>query len=336
MSKMELRKKNIIFIFVLLFVLVVGVVIGWLINSGNNQDTQGDPRSYLRETGYEYISPLLDAEPRIMSKSKDLLDMENNVKYLANNIIDNPDKYGVSHISIYFKEFSSGAWIGINENEIFSPASLLKIPLMMAYYKVSETDSTYLNKKIEYIPLLGEENLKQNIDPTKYLEKGTFYTLDDLINRMIMYSDNLSYNLLLNNMKEENKKEVYSDLGIKFPTEPDSSDFMTVKEYASFFRILYNASYLNKDMSSKALKLLTEVAFDNGITAPIPKSIKVAHKFGERGYPDNNIKQLHDCGIVYLPRKPYLLCVMTRGDQMENLEKTIQNISQFIYKSINK
>ncbi|MDO8560151.1 MAG: serine hydrolase [bacterium] len=57
---------------------------------------------------------------------------------------------------------------------------------------------------------------------------------------------------------------------------------MSVKDYASFFRILYNASYLNREQSERALGLMTKTRFRDGIIAGVPAGRPVAHKFGER------------------------------------------------------
>jgi hypothetical protein len=65
----------------------------------------------------------------------------------------------------------------------------------------------------------------------------------------------------------------------------------------------------------------------------LPKSLAVAHKFGERELP-NGIKQLHDCGIVYLPKHPYLLCIMTRGTDYDRLSTVISTISKKIYEDL--
>jgi hypothetical protein len=62
----------------------------------------------------------------------------------------------------------------------------------------------------------------------------------------------------------------------------------------------------------------------------------VAHKFGERESRDlqgNTSYQLHDCGVVYYPKRPFLLCVMTKGTDSDVLTKVIQDISQSIYTS---
>ena len=133
---------------------------------------------------------------------------------------------------------------------------------------------------------------------------------------------------------EFDMNQIYTDLGVAIPGTRGTEDYMTVKEYASFFRILYNASYLNKEMSQKALDLLLRTDYKDGLIAGVPKNINVAHKFGERKM--GEVDQLHDCGIVYAPQKPYLICVMTRGTDFQVQGRVIADISRFTYASIQK
>jgi beta-lactamase class A len=105
---------------------------------------------------------------------------------------------------------------------------------------------------------------------------------------------------------------------------------MDVKTYSSFFRILYNGTYLSQDNSERLLTVLSRSAFSQGLSAGLPQDITVAHKFGEADSPDGT-KQLHDCGIVYKPRQPYLICVMTKGNNFPALAKVIGHISETVY-----
>lgn len=54
--------------------------------------------------------------------------------------------------------------------------------------------------------------------------------------------------------------------------------------------------------------------------------IEVAHKFREREAGSD--QQLHDCVIVYYQPDPYILCVMTRRKDINDLAPVIQNISK--------
>ena len=84
-------------------------------------------------------------------------------------------------------------------------------------------------------------------------------------------------------------------------------------------------------MSEHALSLLAQSGYDVGIKAGVPKDVEVAHKFGERSGFEGDLKQLHDCGIIYYPENPYLLCVMTQGQNFDDLSATIGMISKMVY-----
>jgi len=318
------------------FFFILGLAIGILFRVWFPTDTN-DSYKQLRTGGYEYINPLVDFESIESAKIGELSKMEKDLNGFVNNKIENYEDTNVSHISIYYKDLNSGAWIGINENEGFSPASLLKLPIMIAVYKIAESDSDFLNKNILY--LKDDSDSEQNIKPEENLEEGKTYTMEELVERLIKYSDNSAVDLIINEIPTNQLEKIYSDLGIAIPNGNDLEYTLSVKEYASFFRVLYNASYLNKDMSSKALKLLSEAEFDEGIVAGVPEGIKVASKFGEREFtknPTNIKKQLHECGIVYHPTNPYILCIMTKGSDLISLEKVIQDISSKIYNAINE
>jgi len=180
----------------------------------------------------------------------------------------------------------------------------------------------------------GVADVMQNIKPSQTLEFGKEYTVEELIRRMIVYSDNGAATLLYAQLNADYLSSIYSDMGVEQPNIGRTENYMSVSEYAAFFRILYNASYLNRDMSEKALNLLSKSEYKNGLLAGVPADIVVSHKFGERIY--DNIFQLHDCGVIYHPKSPYILCLMTRGENFANLEGAIKDISKGVYDEIGK
>ena len=236
-------------------------------------------------------------------------------------------------VAIYFRSLSDGIWIGINEREAFCPASLLKVPVMMAYFKLAETNPAILTKKILY-EIQDTGGYVAGIDQDEKGRIGKYFTIDQLIEMMIASSDNNADALLWKNTHQDLLVKTFLQLGINLKNVFAGQDFISLKNYVGIYRVLYNASYLNKEMSEKALRYLTEVRYKNAIVAGVPKGTVVAHKFGERFYTETGKKQLHDVGIIYYPNNPYLLGVMTRGKDYPSLEKAIREISALIYNEI--
>jgi len=335
MKKKSVNKKPIFSKFIYsALILIVGMAGGYLLGFLTTRPTNKDIQdlSEIRAGRYQFTNPLLDCDNFHPSVLKNHVRLKNNLNDYVNNAL----KTGISdHISVYFRLLNNGPWIGINEKYYFTPASLLKAPILIAILKKAEADTTLLNKKILYDKVL-ENTYSPNIADNENIKTGNTYTVDKLLEYMIIHSDNNAKAILLNLIGDDYLLNVMTDLGVNLRNRDLSIDFLSVKEYSSFFRIMYNASYLNRDMSEKALKILSKTKFNKGIPDKLPKNILVAHKFGERGFENSNEKQLHNCGIVYVPDSPYLLCIMTKGTDFNNLTKVISDISEIVYNSVSK
>jgi len=318
---------------VCLLCLVSGLILGFfsrnLFVTNNLLDSITEIRN---RKNYKFINPLLECDSNNISRDKNLDFLKNKLELFVNEQIKtNPD---ISFTSIYYRDLNNGPWIGINERELFSPASLIKVPLLITYYKLAENNPDILDNKIVNTELFNPKD--QNIVPEITLSQSQEYTVSELLDRMIIYSDNQAYDLLLKNIDNRKLIETYNNLGVDISLgfENPNGNILSVKQYASFFRILFNASYLSKDMSEKTLGLLSRVKFSQALVAGVPSNILVAHKFGERQYTNTGEKQLHDCGIIYLPNKPYLLCIMTRGKNIPIEENFVKQISSMVYQNI--
>lgn len=283
---------------------------------------------------YKFINPLLECTDEIGTSvlTQDIRDKVNN--FIKTQI--NAKK--ATEVSVYYRDLNNGPWFGYNEKNFFSPASLVKVPLMIAYFKEAENGSGVLSEKIKNT-LSNTDELYSEMDyqPEIKMETGTEYTVEDLILRTVAYSDNVAYKLLFDRLDNSKFLSLFRDFGVdvsKAITDPTGNS-LSLKDYASFFRILYNSSYLNKEYSEKALTILSQSTYKRGIVAGVPKDIVVAHKFGERFFTGTGEKQLHDCGIVYTDN-PYLLCIMTKGSNFEDLENILGTLSSMTYQYFNQ
>jgi beta-lactamase class A len=317
--------------------LVVGAIGGFFVGSGQKVATTEKVHETVAPTlaetrnssGFQFINPLLECDnftPSSLASHTSLRDK------LISYSLQARSSGVVSHISVYYRDLNNGPWIGLNEKDNFSPASMLKVPIMMAVLKYSEGISGLLDKKFE---VLSEDvdDFEPNIDD-EMVQVGQKHSIRQLIERMIIFSDNTAKNLLLRILlNSDTNSQMWSSLGLSEPNTNTPPDFLSVKDYSSFFRILYNATYLSKENSELALEILSRTRFKSGIRAGIQNRATVSSKFGERGLLNSDEKQLHDCAIVYDGNSPYLLCIMTKGTDWDRQSTVIQEISKLVFEN---
>lgn len=315
--------------------LLLAFALGWVGDYFFSSPSNNVTNVSLREKNdkNKFTNPLLLCDTAVPPQTKEFRDLKNKIQ----DMVGSYKEQGVlKRASMYYRDLDSGSWVGVNEDDHYSPASLLKVPTMVALLKYAEENPSTLNKEILYDGSF-DDNRAESIKPLKVIESGKSYTEEELIARMVGYSDNNATRLLDQNIDPSFQGKVYTDLGIDTPSLQGPVDFMSAKSYSYFFRILYNASYLSHEMSEKVLAILSLSDFPQGITGGLPQGITVAQKFGERVvYLKNNpnpvTKELHDCGVIYYPEHPYLLCVMTEGNDLDKLAGFIKDVSSTVYK----
>jgi len=327
---MTISKK----IFSKLVLIAIGFLAGWFIFHGKDQVNNSTVQQVRGDSHYQFINPLIECEV----EGQTLLNKYVPFKWEMQKRIEDEviGRNQDTHLALYFRNLNNGPWFGIDEQENFAPASLLKVPLMIAYFKESESNPSLLGQTLSFDG--ADSGLPDQIfGSSSHLDPGQSYTVEELVRRMIVYSDNDAMSLLMKNFPKDKLYQIYTDLGVTNPYGQENDNVLSVRDYASFFRILYNAAYLEKDTSDKALKYLSEAEFKEGLVAGIPRNIVIAHKFGERALEEGeHPQQLHDCGIVYYKPYPYLICVMTRGNDAQILSQMIARTSKIVFEEVSK
>ena len=281
--------------------------------------------------GYSFINPLLECETFKPSSRLAHVRLRGELREYVQGALKSG---AASHVSIYFRQLNDGPWIGIEEDHPYSPASLFKVPIMIAVLREAESDPSLLSQPLHYQAVIDAQARPMFTDAQ--IKVGESYTVEELLARMISYSDNEAAHLLARLLGSDRLARVSEETGISRRGDNLPTAVISVRDYSAIFRLLYNATYLGREMSEKALQLLGRTTFSYGLTAQLPDSVRVAHKFGEHGVGAEGSpeKQLHDCGVVYAPGSPYLLCIMTQGRDLTELARIISGISRLAYNAV--
>lgn len=275
-----------------------------------------------RLNGLKFIKPLMFVDEEC--ESDELSGLKQRISDIISRYKTSQD---ITNASFYLKRYDTGDWTCLNDEETYQPGSLFKVPVLITVLKMNEMRPGFLNKILTYDKKY-DVNLKVAYT-TKAIQFGHSYTVKELLEYMIKYSDNNATILLESNMDIAIFSKLFEDMGLKVPSATDTTYLISVKQYSFFMRAIYNAAYLSIENSEYAAELLTQSNFKDGIVKGLPAGIPVAHKFGESGYADQ--KQLHESAIVYLSGGPYLLTIMTKGKENQKLSQLIAEISQAVY-----
>jgi beta-lactamase class A len=315
--------------FAVIVFFVSGVFIGafilfiWIFNGGSFYGIQ---KIHSAIGGYKFINPLIAVDREQITDFFANQSLQSKLQAIIDVHTKNND---IKQASVYFRDLDPGRWVGINEDLKFSAGRLLKVPIMIAYFKLAEADPAILQKNLVYTQ--NQANAAE--DSRTALEDGKDYTVEELIEDMIINDTDDAANVLYDNIDKPALNEVFGDLGIEFKEDKATDDYISVKLYSLFFRVLYNATYLDRTYSEKALYILSQTPNTDGIALGLPNDVVFSNKDRTRDF-SKSLKEGHDCGIVYYPNHPYLLCTMAIGRSGETIKNIFKELSQVVYKDM--
>lgn len=317
-----------------LVVFGVGFGLGWI-----SRQNQPPAIENVREDSpdYKFINPLLfvkvpedQAFPEYAELKQTIADYVDRVKR---------DRKA-DEVSVYFRNLNSSQWIYVNPDIPFTPASMLKVVVLVSTLRAAESEPRLLTK---IVTLAGDDSRQVGVQtayhpPKNPVRVGGTYTINELVSHLITESDNVASSALIKGIGEDRILKTYDDLRLHRPEAKGLG--YTAREYSYLFRALYNGTYLSRPVSEQVLNLLSRTDYDEGLVKLLPADTVVSHKFGVSAVakegatadiPGSVERQLHDCGIIYFPENPYFLCVMTKGFDFTELEKVIQGVSKIVW-----
>ncbi len=230
---------------------------------------------------------------------------------------------GVSgNISYYFQDLDSPDSVSFEPERSWIPASTIKAYLTVEAYRQRNLGLINFNQMITIVP--------KNVVPTELetddfpkLREGTKVSIKQLVEAMIIQSDNTAYNTLLDILDRRSVNNSLAQLGL---TETvvgeklnlDAAQYeqdltvpgrqpntTTAKDYATLFGLLYKKQIQSSD---DILEVFKRQKINNMIPRLLPPDVVIAHKTGEWS------SIYHDGGIIYRPNQPFIFVTFTNSN----------------------
>ena len=235
--------------------------------------------------------------------------------------------------SIYVWEYENGKYVDINSEEIYSAASIIKLPVLVRLFKSIEANQMTIYDEMtltNYYQSSGSGDLQ-------YAQTGRKYSLDQLAKTMIQDSDNTATNMLMSKMGGMDDINIgLRDWGISktyvrtWLPDLKGTNKTTAKDIAKILYNLDNPGFLNINSREYIIDYLSHVKNNRLIAAGLGENALFLHKTGDIG------TMLGDAGIVYAPNgKKYIVVILANRPYNSPQGKDfIVKASKLIYKSI--
>jgi len=238
---------------------------------------------------------------------------------------------GVMGVAI--EDLTSGQKFTLRSDDVFPQASSIKTAVLAELYRQAQSGKLKLTDiyTVQSSDLVADSSIMGGLTPGT-----TKITLRDLATMMIAVSDNSATNVLIDRVGMENVNAMLDSLGLTHTrlrrkmkdlkaAGEGRENISTPAEMMTLLDDLYRGKVLNKQMTDDFFNLLSTHK-SSFIPRDLPEGLKIANKPGELEGVRN------DSGVIFVDKRPYILCVMTTYLKHErDGENAIGKISEEAY-----
>ncbi|MCM3566933.1 CapA family protein [Neobacillus mesonae] len=221
-------------------------------------------------------------------------------------------------VTLRYQNLITNESYSINSHTEVPAASTIKLPLALYIMKLADKGQIDLNEQLTYQShhYYGGSGVIQK-DPV-----GSKYTIDELVKKAMIYSDNIAFIMLKEKVGAGNFIQFLKSLGAEY-AYPGGRNTTSADDLSLYARELYRYSEQSPN-GKKLVQYLENTVYNT----TIPKGIQdqlVAHKVGL--IPMNLI--YNDTAVVF-GTEPFTLAVTTRGIDYEKSQQVIADIASIV------
>ena len=224
-------------------------------------------------------------------------------------------------VSLYANDFK-GNVIEINADEKFESGSCCKIFILAELFRQVENKKINLNDILKYT----KENYVVGSGILRAMDFGVELTVKNFATLMIIISDNIATNIMIDLLGIDNINNTCNDLGLSSTVLHNKIDFdkyegigtTTPKDYGKIFEKICKKELWSKESSEQMLKILRNQHYNTILTRDFPQYYLDSEDTGDEEliYIASKSGSMDTCrndgGIIHTPYGNYVLAIFTK------------------------
>lgn len=239
-------------------------------------------------------------------------------------------------VGVAVRDIRNAFDFSFHEDARMYSASTIKIPVLVEALKQLSEGKASLDTEF----ILDDDNRTPGSGVLRFMHGGTQLTYHDIMVLMIITSDNLATNLLIDFLTPNSITDTMRGFGYR-ATEVQRRIFdyeamgqglqnwIAPGEIADLCKRIYTKTAVGSEWDELALKILDRQLDKERLRVLLPDKACVANKPGEQ---ENT---MHDGGLIWTDDFAYSICVATHGWQCRSdAFMTIARISRLVYDTV--
>ncbi|MBE9191760.1 serine hydrolase [Gloeocapsopsis crepidinum LEGE 06123] len=236
---------------------------------------------------------------------------------------------------VFFVDLDTGGYLDVNGNTTFASASMIKVPILVAFFQDVDAGKIRLDESLT----LKKELIGGGSGDMQYKPLETKFTALETATKMIVISDNTATNLLIERMGGVAAlNERFLSWGLtatqirNLLPDLEGTNTTSPKDLAHLMALVNEGDLMSVRSRDRLLDIMQRTVTNTLLPRGLGEGATIAHKTGDIG------SLVGDVGLVDMPNgKRYIAVAMVKRPHNDGrAQELIRQISRAAYQEFNK
>lgn len=231
---------------------------------------------------------------------------------------------------VFVMDLDNGDFFSFNGNATFSSASMIKLPILIAFFQDADAGKVKLDEMLS----IQQSDIAEGSGEMQYAGVGTQYSALETATNMMITSDNTATNMIIRRLGGiQTLNQRFRQWGLqqtllrKPLPDLEGTNTTSPKELVSLMALLNEGKLVSMKSRDRAFNIMQRTVTDTLLPSVMTPGATIAHKTGDIG------SLVGDVGVIDLPSgRRYAVAAMVRRPHNDSrAQDLIRQIAAVIY-----
>jgi beta-lactamase class A len=231
---------------------------------------------------------------------------------------------------IFILDLDTGSYLDINGKQVFPTASMIKVPILVAFFQDVDAGKIRLDEQLT----MRADLIASESGNMQYLPVGSKFTALETASEMIRISDNTATNMIIDRLGGVNVlNQRFQSWGLtdtkisNVLPDLEGTNISSPRDFVKLLALVSQGDLISLRSRDRCLSILRTPVTDTLLPKGLGEGATIAHKTGDIG------SLVGDVGLIDMPSgKRYLAAVMVKRPYNDSrAQELIRQISRATY-----